>query len=271
DSQDKREYKKLLRKSKKIKDSAGGWGVLDRIFGAVSGCVNVICGLGTVILFLLLFVDLSGISVLQNAFSGPLSSASWDGLGTDLALDLPLVCALSLSIRIGYKGGLSSAISTLVVLGLVVGFAAASWSIASSDACKGAVDSLKNGMLSGLANTLGGAADTLAKAVIAVIIFALSLIVIILAAIFLPKVMEKFRESKIFSAVDGVLGAVVMCAVVVMLLLVFGGTAYTLHDLAFMTKFNAYAANAHLGDGIYSCNPMGSAFNGMPFRGWFNN
>lgn len=269
DNEDKREYKKLLKKSRKIKDSAGVWGVLDRIFGAVSGCINVICGLGAVILFLLLFVDLSGISALQNAFSGPLSSASWDGLGTDLALDLPLVCALSLSIRIGYKGGLSSALSIVVVLGLVVGFAFASWSIASSEACSGAVEALGNGMLAGLKGTLGGAVDTVAKAIIAVIIFALSLIVIILVAVFLPKIMEKFRESKIFSAVDGVLGAVLMCGVVVMLLLVFGGIAYTLHDVAFMAKFNVYAANAHLGDGIYSCNPMGSAFNGMPFRKWF--
>ena len=271
DSGDKREYKRLLKKSKKIKDSAGGWGVIDRIFGGVSGCVNAICGVGSVILFFLLFVDLSGISALKNAFSGPLSSASWKGLGTDLALDLPLVCALSLSILLGYKGGISSVISMVVVLGLVAGFAVASWSIASSEACKGAVESLKNGMLSGLAGTMGGAADTVAKAIIAAIIFALSLVVIVLVAVFLPKVMEKFRESKAFKAVDGVLGAVLMCAMLVMVMLVFGGIAYTLHDLSFMTKFNVYAAKANLGDGIYSCNPMGSAFSGLPLRSWFKN
>ncbi|MCM1438407.1 MAG: hypothetical protein NC131_04240 [Roseburia sp.] len=269
DNEDKKEYKKLLRKGKKLKNSAGVWGILDRIFGAVSGGINAICGIATVILFFMLFVDLSGIGALQNAFSVSLASSAWKGLGSDLALDLPLICAISLSIRIGYRGGISSVISTVVVLGLVAGFAAGAWAIASSEACKGAVEGLKNGMLSGLAGTLGGAADVVAKALIAVIIFALSLVVIILVAIFLPKVMEKFRESAVFCAVDGVLGAVLMCVVVIMLFLVFGGVAYTLHEVAFMERFNAFAAKAYLGDGIYSCNPMGSAFNGLPIRSWF--
>ena len=115
-------------------------------------------------------------------------------------------------------------------------------------------------MLSKLSGTLGGAADTLAKAVLALIIFALSLIVIILVAIFLPKLVDKFRENKVFNAVDGVLGAVFMCAVVTMLLLVFGGIAYTLNDLSFMAQFNEYAKHACIGDGIYALNPIGSSF-----------
>ena len=269
DSGDRREYKRQLRKKRKIKDSAGVWGILDRIFGAVSGCINVLAGLGALIIFVLLFADLSGISAVRNAFSAPLSSASWEGLGTDIALDLLIICALSLSIRAGYRGGISSAISIVVVLGLIVGFGFASWSIASSEACAGAVSALKNGVLSSLAGTLGGAADTIAKAIIAVIIFVLSLIVIILVAIFLPKVVDRFRENKIFSAVDGVLGAVFMCAVVTMLLLVFGGIAYTLNDLPFMAQLNEYAKRACIGDGIYACNPMGSSFKGLPVRSWF--
>ncbi len=269
DNNDKREYRKQLRKKKKIKDSAGIWGVLDRIFGALNGGINGLAGVSSVIVFVLLFADLSGISAVENAFSSCLSSSSWEGLGTDIALDLLIVCALSLSIRIGYKGGISSAISAVVVIGLVVGFGFGAWSIASSEACAGAVEALKNGMLSKLAGTLGGAADTLAKAVLALIIFALSLIVIILVAIFLPKLVDKFRENKIFNAVDGVLGAVFMCAVVTMLLLVFGGIAYTLNDLPFMAQFNEYAKHACIGDGIYAYNPMGSTFDGLSVRKWF--
>lgn len=271
DSGDKREYKRQLRKKKKIKDSEGVWGILDRIFGSVSGCINALAGVGALIVFVLLFADLSGISAVRNAFDPLLSSASWQGLGTDIAVDLLIVCALSLSIRIGYRGGISSAISIVVVLGLVVGFGFAAWSIASSEACAGAVEALKNGILSGISGTLGGAADTVAKAIIAVIIFVLSLVVIILVGIFLPKIIDKFRDNKIFNAVDGVLGALFMCAVVTMLLLVFGGIAYTLNDLPFMAQLNEYAKRACIGDGIYACNPMGSAFNGLPIRSWFNN
>lgn len=271
DSGDKRTYKKLLRKNKKIKDSAGVWGVIDRICGALSGCANALFGVGTLVVAVLLFADLSGIGALQNFFSSSLTSSSWEGLGRSLALDLPLVCALSLSVRIGYKGGLTSAISILVVLGLVAGFAVASWTIASSAACAGAVEALKNGMLSGLAGTLGNATDTVAKAIIAVIIFALSLVVIILVAVFLPKVIEKFRENKVFSTIDGILGALVLCAVVTALLLVFGGVAYTMHDLPFMEKFGGYASDSCLGDAVYAYNPFGSTFDKLPVRGWFKN
>ena len=57
DSGDKRQYKKLLKQLKKIKDSAGVWGFIDRIIGAVSGGINGLVGMGTVVLCIVLFVD----------------------------------------------------------------------------------------------------------------------------------------------------------------------------------------------------------------------
>lgn len=270
DNNDKREYKRQLKKRKKIKDSAGVWGVLDRIFGCVSGGLNALAGVGAVIVFVVIFADLSSISAVKDALSSQLSSPAWKETGMAVALDLPLVCALALSIRIGYKGGITSVISIVVVFGLVVGFAVAAWSIASSEACAGTVAALNNGVLKNLSGTLGGASDKIAQGIIALIIFALSLIVVILVAVFLPKVMEKLREIKAFKAVDGVLGALLTCAVVTMLLLVVGGIAYTLHDLEFVAQFNKYARRACLGDGFYSCNPMGSSFEGVPLRNWFN-
>ena len=269
DSGDRREYKKLVKRKKKIKDSAGGWGVLDGISGTVSGAINGLAGVSALVVFVLLFADLSGISALRNAFSASLSSASWEGLGTDIAFDLLVVSALALSIRIGYGGGISSTLCVLVVLGLAVAFGFAAWSIASSAACEGAVTALENGLLSSLSGTLGNATKTVAKAIMAAIIFALSLVVIILVAVFLPKVVEKFRKNKVFKSVDGILGALVMCAVVTMLLLVFGGIAYTLNDLEFMAQFNEYAKHACIGDAMYAHNPMGSAFDGLPVRNWF--
>lgn len=267
DNGDRHEYRKQLRKKKKIRDSAGIWGILDRIFGAVSGTFNVLVGVGAVMIFILLFADLSGISAIKNAFSTQLSSSNWAGLGTEIGLDMLIVCALSLGVFLGYRGGISSALSLVVVLGLVVGFGIASWSIASGEACAGTVEKLKSGQLS----ALGGMADVIAKAIVAAIIFMLSLVVIILVAIFLPKLIERFRENKVFIAVDGVLGAIFMCAVVTVLLLAFGGIAYTLNDLPFMAQFNGYAKQACIGDAIYSCNPMGSAFGGLPLHDWLKN
>lgn len=257
DNGDRREYRRQLRKKKKIKDSAGIWGVLDRIFGVVCGTFNGLVGVGAVIIFVLLFADLSGISGLQNAFSSVLSSSSWQGLGTNVAFDLLIISTLSLSIRLGYRGGLSSSLCLFVVVGLVAAFGAAAWSIASSEAAAGAVDALKNGVLSSVAGTLGGLADTVAKAIIAAILFALSLIIIIIVAIFLPKLIDRFRENKIYVAVDGIFGAVFACAAIVGMMLVFGGVAYALSGLEFMSRFNGYAKQACIGDALYACNPLG--------------
>lgn len=260
DNGDRREYRRQLRKKKKIKDSAGIWGVLDRIFGAVNGTFNGLVGVGAVIIFVILFADLSGISGLQSAFSSALASSSWQGLGTDVAFDLLIICTLSLSIRIGYRNGLSSSLCMFVVLGLVVAFGAAAWSIASSEAAAGAVETLKNGVLSTLAGTLGGLADTVAKAIIALVLFALSLIIIIIVAIFLPKLIDKFRENKVYNAVDGIFGTIFACAAIIGMMLVFGGVAYALSGLEFMARFNGYAKQACIGDALYACNPVGESF-----------
>lgn len=268
DNGDRREYKKLLKKGKKIKDTAGGWGVVDGVLGAVSGCVNVLMGIAAIILPVLLFADLSQISFLNSMFSGVLASGGWTGLGAKWALDLPLITALALSLRIGYKGGISSVLGFVIILGMIVGFAAASFSIASSEACAGAVESLKNGLLSGFSSLLGNAANTVAKVVLAAIIFLLSLIIIIMVGIFLPKLLDKLRENKVFGGIDGVLGAIVLCAVMLALLLVAGGIASSMSAQSFMEKFNSYEALAHFADGLYTYNLIGSSFSSL-VGGWF--
>ncbi|MDE5766176.1 MAG: hypothetical protein K2I17_03310 [Clostridia bacterium] len=269
DTGDKREYKKQLKRAKKIKDSAGAWGIVDGVVGAVNGSINALMGVGAAILALLLFVDLSQIGLLNAIFARPLSSGSWTGLGTKLAFDLPLVCALSITARIGYKGGISSVISLVIILGMLAGCGAASFSIASSSVCAGAVEGLKNGMLASLTAVLGDAVTLIARIMIAGIIFLLSLVFVVLVGICLPKLTSKLRESKIFAAADGVIGAVVLTIVLLIFIMVFGGVAYTLHDLAFMEKFNTYAAYSNIGDCMYAHNVMNGLFQFLPLRGWF--
>ena len=270
DSGDRRQYRKHLRKGKKIRDRAGVWGVIDAVLGACSCALNALIATGTVICCFLLFVDLSNIGALYNLFSASLTSGAWQSTGASLALDLPLICTLSLTIRTGYKSGISSVLCLVVVLGMLVGFGYAAWSVASSSMCAGTVDALVNGALSKLSGVLGDKTEIVAKAIIAGIIFLLSLIVVILVGIFLPRLTDKFRENKVFSAVDGVIGAIVLCAVIVAILTAIGGVAYTLNDLAFMDKFNGYADASTLGDGMYAFNPFGSSFASLPLRKLFN-
>lgn len=269
DNGDKGQYKRELRKRRKIKDSAGGLGIFDGVLGAVNGCINVLMAVGTVFLVMLLLADLSGMQLASFVFGRSLASASWQGLGHNLALDMPLVCVLALSLRIGFKSGLSSVLCLVVILGMLGGFALGAWALASSPACEGAVEGLKHGLLSGIADVLGSNANTVAKLILAVIIYLLSLVFVILTGICLPKVVDKMRESKIFVAIDGAAGAWVLCIAVVVMIMAFGGIAYTLNDLPFMAKFNEYAACAHFGDSVYTYNPFNPLFTMLPFRGWF--
>lgn len=270
DSNDKHEYKRQLKKRRRIKENAGGWGIVDGVLGAVSGGLNAVLGIGVVILAVLLFADLSELSFMNDLFGGCLQSASWVGLGAKIALDLPLISILYLSISMGYKSGISTVLCIAVILGMIVGFGAAAYAIAGSAACAGAVDALCNGLLSGISGMLGESTAVVAKVIIAGIIFLLSLVVIILVGIFLPKIMEKLRDYKAFCAVDGVLGAILQLALVVVLLMVFGGIAYSLCDLEFMTAFNSYAEYAAFGDALYTYNPMASVFASLPLKDWLS-
>ena len=128
---------------------------------------------------------------------------------------------------------------------------------------------MQNGLLASFAGTLGDKTAVVARVIIALIIFLLSAVFVIIAGIFLPKLTEKFRENKVFTAVDGVIGAIVLCAVMAVILTAVGGVAYTLHDLDFMAEFNGYAFYSRLGDGMYSHSPMASLFKNLPLRGWF--
>lgn len=269
DSGDKKEYKKRLKEGKKIKDSAGVWGWIDRAAGAVNGLFNGLVSVAVIIIILLMFADFSRINGFFELFEPSLYSAAWLGTGSKIALDLPLICALFLSIRTGYKSGISSTISVFVVLGLLIGFGFASWAIASSAACASAVEGLKSGLLSTVAAASDALATTIGQVILAGIIFLLSLIVVVLVAIFLPKIFNKFSENKIFETVDGVIGAIVSIVFLTLVLIVVGGITATLSDLEFMARFNEYAALSNFGDALYSKNPLASSFASLPLRSLF--
>lgn len=270
DKKDKRAYRKKRKQGRKIKDSAGGWGVFDRLLGFLVNGVNWLVAAGTIICALLLFIEFSGISQLQETefVKELLASDGWVKFGSVFALDMMLIGALVSVIKSGFERGFFSVITLVTVLGMLVGFGFASWSIASSDACAGMVTGMQNGMLSSLTEVNADISAVVAKIIIAAVLFLLSLIIVILTGILLPKLLEKFRENDAFYVVDGIFGAVVCTAVFLVALLAVGGIAYTLNDLAFMEKFNAYEAKSAFADGFYRYNPFNSLFASLPIHDW---
>lgn len=270
DKKDKRAYRKNRKMGRKIKDSAGGWGVFDRLLGFVVNGVNWLVAAGTVICALLLFIEFSGISLLQEAefVKELLASDGWVKLGSVFALDMTLIGALVLVIRSGFNRGFFSVITLVTVLGMLVGFGFASWSIASSDACAGMVTGMQDGFLGSITEVNADVSAVVAKVIIAAVLFLLSLIIVILTGILLPKLLERFRDNDAFYVIDGIFGAVVCTAVLLAALLAVGGIAYTLNDLAFMEKFNSYEAQSVFANGFYKYNPLGSVFSSLPIHDW---
>lgn len=269
DGKDKSAYKKLRKERKKIKIKSGPWGVVNRVTGAVSGFLNGFTGAFVAVAFVVLFVDISQISAIHSVFGDFIESSIWAKTLGAIALDVILISLLSLAIRSGYKSGISSLLSIIVVVGLVVLFGYVSYTLASSEAASGMVSGLESSLLGALPEALSGLKHNLAVIITAAIFFLLSLVVIIIVAIFLPKFVEKFRENKVFGAVDGVFGAIIFTAFIFALLALFGGTAYTLNDLPALAKLNEYMDKSFFADCVYSCNPLNDMLSNLPLRGWF--
>ncbi len=273
DNHDKHSYKTYRKKGKKIKDKTGGWGVFNRILGAFVGGVDWLVAVGSVICVLLLFIEFCGIGALQDysVVQELLASDGWVNIGAKVALDMLLIGVLVIVIKAGFKSGIFRMITLLVVLAMLAGFGYASWAIASSGACAGIVTSMQNGMLSAVTDINATASEITAKVIITAVLFLLSLIVVIITGILLPKLLNKFRNNDVYYVVDGVFGAIIITAILLAALLFVGGVAYTLNDLEFMAKFNGYEAQSVFANAFYKFNPLGSLLENFPLRALFGN
>ncbi|MGN1372593.1 MAG: hypothetical protein ACI4VK_00940 [Candidatus Coproplasma sp.] len=271
DKKDKKQYRKYSKKGRKIKDSSGGWGVFNRILGFIVGGVEWLVAVGSIICALLLFIDLSGITLLQEneIVQELLTSSVWTELGTKFVLDMLLVGGIVIAFKSGFNKGIFFLITPVVVIAMLGGFGYASWAIASSDACGGIVTSLQNGLLASLMSIDENLTKTIAMVIIAAVIFLLSLILVILVGIFLPKLIDKYRDNDAFYVIDGVLGAVVSIVLLLVVYIALGGIAYTINDLEFMAKFNSYEAASVFADAFYNYNPFAYLFTGFPLHDWF--
>lgn len=271
DSNNKRKYRKLRRKRRKIKDSSGAWGVINRILGFIAGGLDWLVAVGSIFCIALIFVEVCGIGVIQdNAIVQELlTSSAWVNIGSKLAIDILIIGTIVIAIRSGFNRGIFRLITPIVVIAMLAGFGYSSWAIASSSACAGIVSSMQNGMLSQITSMNADISAVVAKVIICAILFLLSLVLVIITGVYLPKLLDKFRDNDAFYVIDGVLGAVVSTAFLVAVFVALGGIAYTLSDLAFMSKFNSYEAQSAFANCFYQFNPLASVFAGLPIRSWF--
>lgn len=279
---DKKQYKQLLKhKKRKIKQTGGVWGILDRVFGGVTLAIMGAVLTGIISAVLITVVDFSRLANSGGAlysFMGKLySTGSWKFFRSCL-FDFLVIGIIMMCIRSGYSSGLSSVVWGFFILFLVVGAAVLSWHLASgvpefSGVTHGLADTLSS-KLSGAASVLEKIKITplkLAQIIIAVGLFALMLVPVILSAIFGPRLIDKARDGLVFRTVDGVLGAAVAAVVGIGFMLVLGAVINSLHDFEFMNVFNAYFGKSGVATHIYDRNIL-HAMNVLkiPFDKWLS-
>lgn len=245
---DKKAFKKLS--NRKFRQSAGVWGLIDRIFGSVTLAIKGVVVAGLVSASLIMVLDFTRLAQEGGAlfeFAGGIYVSEAWLFFKNYIFDFIIIGLIALSIKSGYSGGMFSSLWSLVVIAMVVGvgFLAFWLSFNAPDFI-----SVAEKMNVGLSESLAGMSDTLealgistltvAKIIIGLIVFVLMLIAVILIAIFIPKLIDKARDSLIFSTIDGILGAIMLTALTVGVLLLVGALANSLHDLEFMAIFNSY-------------------------------
>ena len=261
-SEDKKAFKKLSKR--KFKQSAGVWGAIDRIFGALTFAITGAVITGFISSFILTVLDFSRLCVDGGSLygaCGPLfESEAWASFKTYI-FDFFIIGAISLCIRSGFSNGLFSALWTVAVFGLVVGAGFLSFRLAfTSPEFLSAAEGMEEGVagaLSGMSGIIEGMGITyvqIAQAVLGLAVFLLMLVIVILIGVFVPRLIDGARDSAIFRTVDGVLGAIVMTVLVTAVLLVVGALANSLHDLEFMNVFNAYFEKSGLATYFYDKN-----------------
>ncbi|MCD8307825.1 MAG: hypothetical protein LUD51_06350 [Clostridia bacterium] len=241
-------YKKISKsQKKKLKQHRGGWGVCDRIFGAITGAIKYFTVLALIVVGCLMVLDMTGISVNGAAITDQylysiFESETWIFVQPYL-MDFVLIGVICACIRRGYKSGLFSGLWTLLAIVLVImGFYLAWVIVSESGSFDGWIEGLSNGMLSSLGD--GDFVTTIAKVILTAFLGIIFAVVVILLAIFIPKAIDAARETKVFHFVDGILGAIVVTGIVVGVLLFLFGMVYTLNGVEpqpdFFVKMDSY-------------------------------
>ncbi len=262
--EDTKTYNKLTKR--KFRQSGGAWGVVDRVFGGVTLAIKGAVMSGIFFAVVLAVLDFSRLpaegGALYEALGGIYSSSIW-AFFKNFIFDFLLVGILMVCIKSGYSSGISSAVWTLVVIGLIGGAGYLSFhlstTVPSFVSVAGNLETKLADKLAGVAGILEGVGLTtlkLCEILIGIGIFALMLVAVILIAVFVPRLIDRARDSVIVRSIDGVFGAIVFTAVCFGIIFMLGAVLKTIYEVQFMDVFNAYFEKSGIATWIYDKNPV---------------
>lgn len=276
DKGDKKSYRKFS--SRRFTRKRGVWGVVDRVFGAITLTINIFAAIAIVGALALIIIDAAQITVAKDALAPVYNNALWQGEGSAIALDLIVITLMCMCIRSGYNGGILSALSVLIVIALIGGAGYLAYHMAFNTglfdgAAQGFYDSVLKNALSGFQANLDKfqlTPLTIGKIVITAGLFIVLLIPAIIISIFVPRAFDKIRGYQTVEAVDGAFGAVILTAVVFAVLVFLGAILWQVNDIQGFEVFNSYIERSHVANGLYGDNNV-ATFDfivNLPLRTW---
>lgn len=267
-NQDKKSYKHYS--EVKFKQSGGGWGVWNRILGAITLAVKSALTVSIAICVFLMMFDLCGLQIQGLELELLQTGVVW-GFIKNYIFDFILIGVLMACIRCGFHSGISLALWSLVVIGLIAGAAYLSWHLVFNagvfdNAAAAFNENCVEGWFGNLTSmgSLNFSTLNIAKWIITAGLFVLFLVVVILIAIFGPRFIEGARSGATFRIVDGIIGAICAAALVFAVLLFVGGILGTASELDFMQNFNTYFEKSGFARFFYTDNPL-VALGAIPF------
>ncbi|MGN0818237.1 MAG: hypothetical protein ACI4L9_04635 [Candidatus Coproplasma sp.] len=286
DRKDKKAYRKYSKH--KFRESKGPWGVVDRVFGGLTMAINaiiimaVLCSMTYVVVDSLIYVaegaNLAWVESLKGAFSGLIDVPFWTDFGSVYALDLIFITLMCVCLRIGYKGGVLSALGTLLVLGLLGGAGFLSYNLAFNvnpyiDLARKLYEGVFTGVeenLSAIFSAMQMEPIVLAQLIVMLGQFLLLLIPIIIIGVFIPRIIERIKDSKVARVVDGAFGALVLFVIIFGILMFVGGILYQIHDIEALAVFGAYMDKSVFAKCLYSQNFIAELefVKNIPLRDW---
>lgn len=270
-------FRKIFKKSKRKKIAKGGKkkgasGFVDRIFGGVTLAVKGFVIAAFTCSFILVALDLSQLPFVTTTFGEIYANSAWTAFKPYL-MDFFVIGALTAALKCGYNSGISNALWSLVIIGLVVFAGYVAYNLAFNVEAFGNAAQNIAPKVQELLGSMGNEdlALKVSKWVLTAGIFLLELVVVILIGVFVPRFLNFARNGKTFYAIDGILGAVFAVIFVAGILLLAGSVIQPISDLDFMSNFTAYFEKSAVATYFYDKNIIALFSNTplIPIRDYF--
>lgn len=266
DEEDSDEEDEDDQSEKRKKPSTGFVGFLNRALGGITVALQCFVIVGFVSALLLFALDVSQFAFVTNYMGEIYSSATYASFKSAF-MDLFIVGVIMASIKCGFNSGISGALWSVVVIGLVAFSLLAAYHLAFNiPAFQPAIDKI-----AGVIATEGVEPEifqTVAKAILTAGLFVVMLVAVMLIAIFGPKIFGGLRDNKIFYVIDGVFGGICATVLVLGILLAVGMVLQPITDLEFMSKLTSYFEESKIATYFYDNDLIALYGVQIPIREW---